>query len=562
LRRYVDVSLQQICALFSMISPSSSNPRRSPEESNVRKLGRLLIISLAVSAYKLLSPPVALAQTTPFVFAHYHLPYCVGVTGGCPSTAAGLQAAYTNDITNAIALGIDGFALNAGSWISQENRYPANVAAFYAAADAYNAAHGTNFKLFVSPDLSGGASYWTQSDFVNLLNKYCSDPAQLTVHGKCVLSGWNIDTGYNGAQYRSMFAASNVGASGVFFVPGFNGQGTSTALGSSWLPYIDGVFAFDCCATNSINASGGNGTSITQAVSYAAAIRAAGNGYNGFPLIYMAGTTTHYWETASSYNWYMETNGFLGLENYWNQIIQTTKPDWVEAFTWSDVGESWEAPVTGLSNFQGNSSPQGGGTALQAYYIQWLKTGVQPPIVVDQLYYSYRVNPAAMSCTGHVEGKVAGGVPVLDDVYVTTLLAPGNSATLTVNAGAGQQTNSVGPGITNTGIPFLAPATPSFTLTRDGVTEISLTGPPITNLGGPCNFYPVTGVGFSNGYTYPPYALGALTLAPSSTLSPSPTTTSSTTPTSPTSTPPASPSPTSTPTPAPTPTPTPTLRGF
>jgi glucan endo-1,3-alpha-glucosidase len=520
----------------------------------MRKLCRLLVILLGLCSYRLLVPSVALAQKTPFVFAHYHLPYCVGVTGGC---SGDLETGYTNDIANAIALGIDGFALNAGSWISQENRYPANVAAFYSAADAYNAAHGTNFKLFVSPDLSGGTSYWKQSDFVNLLNTYCSDPAQLTVQGKCVLSGWNINTGYTGAQYRSMFAASNVGAAGVFFVPGFNGQGTNAALGSSWLPYVDGVFAFDCCATNSINASGGNGTAITQATSYAAAIRAAGNGYNGFPLIYMAGTTTHYWETASSYDWYMETNGFVGLESYWNQIIQTTKPDWVEAFTWSDVGESWESPVTGLSTFQGDSSPQGGGTALQAYYIQWFKTGVQPPITTDQVYYSYRVNPAAMSCTGHVEGNVAGGVPVLDDVYVTTLLASGSPATLTVNAGAGAQTYLRGAGITNTAIPFLAPATPSFTLTRNGVTEISLTGPLITNSGGPCNFYPVTGVGYSNGYTYPPYAVGDLTLAPQS-ANPSPSATTTPSPTaSPTSAPTLTPtpSPTATSTPSPTPRP-------
>ena len=456
------------------------------------------------------SPSPSSPLTGHLLFGHYHLPYCVA-TNGCASTEAGLQAGYTLDIQNAIALGFNGFVLNGGLYTSP---YPTKIQAFYAAADAYNSAHGTNFKLMVSPDMSGGSSDWSQSQLVSLLNTYCSDPAQFTYQGKCVLSAWQANTGYPAATWRSMFAASNVGASGVFFVPELSlGQPLSTSVINTWKPYIDGFWAIECCQTTPIGNAAGQ--TLANSLIDHTNIRGAGNGYNGFPLIYMGTSQTHYWESASGYLQYSETQGTIGIQNEWNQIINTTQPDWVEAFTYSDLGESWQSPFTGNTQLPGNAaSPQGGVAALQAYYAHWWHSGAQPAIHTDQLYYAYRLSPIAMSCTGHQRGNLAGGIAPVDDIYLTTLLSPGNAATLTVDTNGTISTYSVPAGITNTAVPFAVGATQTFKLTRNGTTEISLSGPPITNSGGTCNYVSATGVGYSNGYVYPPYAAGALTLAP------------------------------------------------
>lgn len=74
-------------------------------------------------------------------------------------------------------------------------------------------------------------------------------------------------------------------------------------------------------------------------------------------------------------------NSFL-LRNLWN-IAMRDKADWVFMDTWSDYTETPMAPSTYIGYVPFD---------LNAYYSQWFKTGKQPEIVRDRLYYIYRRN--------------------------------------------------------------------------------------------------------------------------------------------------------------------------
>ncbi|HEY3376963.1 MAG TPA: endo-1,3-alpha-glucanase family glycosylhydrolase, partial [Armatimonadota bacterium] len=81
---------------------------------------------------------------------------------------------------------------------------------------------------------------------------------------------------------------------------------------------------------------------------------------------------------------YWESSNTEAFRNLWMSAI-TGGADWIDGITWSDYGEATEiAPSTGT---------QYGFYDLFAYYNVWFKTGVQPKIVRDVLYYCYRIMP-------------------------------------------------------------------------------------------------------------------------------------------------------------------------
>lgn len=78
--------------------------------------------------------------------------------------------------------------------------------------------------------------------------------------------------------------------------------------------------------------------------------------------------------------WEAEGSGLL--RNLWT-LARRDKADWVFMDTWSDYTETPMAPSTYIGFVPYD---------LNAYYSQWFKTGKQPEIVRDRLYYFYRRN--------------------------------------------------------------------------------------------------------------------------------------------------------------------------
>ncbi|MFA6292569.1 MAG: endo-1,3-alpha-glucanase family glycosylhydrolase [Victivallales bacterium] len=80
--------------------------------------------------------------------------------------------------------------------------------------------------------------------------------------------------------------------------------------------------------------------------------------------------------------WAQESENSSLLRGLWEQAI-TDKADWAFIYTWSDYTEQAMAPSTFIGFVPYD---------LNTYYSQWFKTGRQPKIVRDTLYYFYRRN--------------------------------------------------------------------------------------------------------------------------------------------------------------------------
>ncbi len=209
--------------------------------------------------------------------------------------------------------------------------------------------------------------------------------------------------------------------------------------------------------------------------------------------LYMAPICLQFW--GANAGRYYEYSGFSGMRAMWMDAIQVSHPEWVEIITWNDFIEgTYVSPIDdpasdAKANDLGSSAAppstlhffhtHSGATSLLAYFIQWYKTGVQPAIKNDQVYWAYRTQLASGS---DAKSMKAYG-PVANRIYVTAnLTAP---AVLHVSFGKTSQSVNLPAGSTDLEVPALAEGTPSFELTRgasflahaSGVDPISEHGP-------------------------------------------------------------------------------------
>jgi len=166
----------------------------------------------------------------------------------------------------------------------------------------------------------------------------------------------------------------------------------------------------------------------------------------------------------------------------WMDAINVTHPEWVEIITWNDFIEgTYVSPIDDPNkypgaNFLGSTGvpistlgyfhSHKGATALLSFFIRWYKTGVEPVISHDAIYYFYRTQlkdaDAGSPPVAHKFG------PVADLVYITAnLTAP---AELRVTAGGQTRTLHLQAGSTDVQTPILAGDPPFFQLIRNGRT--------------------------------------------------------------------------------------------
>src|SRR5262249_41646162 len=140
--------------------------------------------------------------------------------------------------------------------------------------------------------------------------------------------------------------------------------------------------------------------------------------------ISMASFAPHYWghKQLSVGRRYYESQGGEGTELQWSQLI-ANQPDWVELVTWNDFHEStYLSPVddsgkyfTELRSPRRNS--HAGYLELCKYYITWFKSGQQPPIDRDVLFYFYRIHPKDLKISNEIPVSFFGEVE--DQLYLT-----------------------------------------------------------------------------------------------------------------------------------------------
>lgn len=431
--------------------------------------------------------PGALAAEPPqhYVFANYMV--CFATYGG--ATTEG----FKREIREAQDAGIDGFSLDIGAWSGPYTYYKERVKLIYAAADELK----SGFKLFPFIEFSD------PSDVLDLVRSYGHRAPTLWYKGRLVLSAWGMNdvpsAGWPGANWTNGTNGilSQLQSNGypVWFTPHFwpepvselpafsDGQNLLAKYG-----YLDGLFLF---------CPGGLPAQIVQCnANYNRAAHAAGK-------MFMACVSPHYWGWLQPSNGrrYFETYGGEGIVRQWNAIV-ANQPDWVNLVTWNDFNEStYVSPVEdpGLYFHQlvapvRNSHK--GYLELSKRYITWFKTGREPPIDRDALFYFYRTHPKNAVASNTNEVRVAMFFGDVQDVLYTTVLLV-EPADLEIVSGGTSSTNSLPRGLHHVRTPF-APGGQQFTLRRGGAQVLSVAGPPIHSQVALYDFFPASGYAYGS----------------------------------------------------------------
>jgi glucan endo-1,3-alpha-glucosidase len=427
---------------------------------------------------------VSAANSPHYVFAHYMV---------CYADYGANVAGYERDIQEAQAAGIDGFVLDVGTWNDPSLMYyNQRVELIYQAAERL----GNGFKL------SFFVEFWNPTNITNLVVTFANRTNTFWYQGKIVLSAWgmnNVPTeGWVGVDWTNT-VLNPLQSAGypVFFIPHFwppyarelpsysDAEFLLTQDGS----FVQGLFLF---------LADGLPYQFAQCVSnYTSALHSAGK-------TFMASYTPNYWGNAqpTAGRRYCESDGGEGTMIEWQSII-ANQPDWVNLVTWNDFNEStYVSPILNPEQYLYGegflATPHrychAGYLELSKYYISWYKTGRQPPINQDALFYFYRSHPQ------HAVASDTNDIPVTwwfgdvqDVIYNTVFLtAP---AQLVVSSGGNLSTNTLAAGIQSLRTPF-APGPQSFTLLRNGTNLLYVQGPTILPQITNYDFFPASGYAY------------------------------------------------------------------
>jgi hypothetical protein len=440
--------------------------------------GAVLTCSTALAAQVSTSDQPARSSTASqhLVFAHYMV---------CYATHSESLESYQREIREAQAAGIDGFALNVGAW-SREPHYPRCVRLIYRAAQEL----GTGFKLFFSVDMSN------VPDILDMVRTYARHPNQFVYRGRIVISTFSQERLAWKEQILTPLKQEGID---VFFVPYFYPRPQATELPD--YATVTQLLQHHAGTANGLFYFGAAGTSQQLAAAntaYAKALREAG-------LLFMASYTPTYWgHTQRPGRRYFETEGGEGTAHQWQALI-VANPNWVEIATWNDFNESsYVCPVENPGRYFAEllTPPRpchAGYLELSKYFIAWYKTGRQPPISRDSLFYFYRPHPRDALATRDDRPVTSRIGEVTDTLYVTTFLtAP---AELSVYSGDTQTRHSAAAGMQHLRIPF-APGPQRFELTRHNERILAAQGDPIDAEIERYNFFTTTG--FAYGPVAPP----------------------------------------------------------
>ena len=405
----------------------------------------------------------------------------------------GKIAAYQREIQQAQALGIDGFALNVGGWLS-EPHYIRYVAEMFEAAIRLN----TGFRLMFSADF---CCHNTAADAEDMMRRFAGNPRYAPFYfargGKFVLTtfagdklgpaGWekvraDLATGANPSLQSVQQAPSPADAApsnkplSIFLVPAFFWGGELPARSDvekgfhDWSKTIDGSFYW---GISGVPGSGGALDQVKSSEAYGSVVHGGGR-------LYMAPICLQFW--GPNANRYYEYSGGAGMRAMWMDAIRVTHPEWVEIITWNDFVEgSYISPIDdpnrypGVADVGGAGVPKGlqgffhshaGAAELMRYYLEWYKTGKQPVLTHDTVFWFYRTQSENTNAGAPpVEHRYG---PVADRIYLTANLTV--AATLRVRAGDAVTSLEVPAGSTDVSVPFVAGQTPSFELVRGGKT--------------------------------------------------------------------------------------------
>jgi len=446
-----------------------------------------------------LQSPASESESRRMVFAHYLV---TNQDYQDNSTAEAKVRAYMKEIRQAQAIGIDGFALNVGSWLSSgapAEYYIAYSSQMFEAAARLN----SGFKLMFSADFCCGNQ---ASDAEDMMRRFVNYPRFADVYfrhdGKYVLTTFagdalgvatwqmiksDLATGSNPstATVDPSWAPTTVAVAGkpsnapvqIFFVPAFfaafGGElPTESEIQSgfnTWKRVVDGLFYWGIAG---VPGSGGPLDQIPSSEAYASVLHSAGK-------LYMAPIAFQFWGADAAR--YFEYSGYQGMRDLWMNAINVTHPEWVEIITWNDFIEgTYVSPIDDpnkypFANFlveSGLPTQPGplryfhshvGAWALLPYFIEWYKTGRQPDIHENSVFWAYRTQSVNDNAASGIPALGTLNGPIADEIYVTANLA--QAGTLTVTSGTLTTSFNMFPGSTDVKAPFMDGDPPVFNFT-------------------------------------------------------------------------------------------------
>jgi glucan endo-1,3-alpha-glucosidase len=477
---------------------------RKTRVSPVGVLGAVLLLTLVCGLRS------SAQQQRRMVFAHYLL---TNQDYQDNSTAEAKVRAYMKEIQQAQAIGIDGFALDVGSWLSSgagAEYYIAYASQMFEAAVRLN----SGFKLMFSADFCCGNQASDAEDMMRRFVNYSRFAQVYYVHdGKYVLTtfagdslgvaGWqkiksDLATGANPSTgtVDPSWTATTVDVTGapsnapmrIFLVPAFfaafGGElPTQSEIQSgfnTWKPVVDGLFYWGIAG---VPGSGGSLDQIPSSEAYASVLHGTGK-------LYMAPIAFQFWGSDAAR--YFEYSGYQGMRDMWKNAINVTHPDWVEIITWNDFIEGTNvSPMDDPNKYQfanflvqsGLPTQPGplnyfhshvGAYALLPYFIEWYKTGRQPDIDKNSVFWAYRTQSVADAAASGVPALGTLNGPIADKIYVTAnLIQPG---TLTVTSGTLTTSFNLSPGSTDVQAPFMDGNPPVFNFTPNDKNCSALIG--------------------------------------------------------------------------------------
>lgn len=356
----------------------------------------------------------------------------------CYAAMGTSRAAYAKEIDAAKSMGLDGFALNVGSW-SEEPMYKQRVERIFSAA----AESAPTFRLFLSLDMSGSL---TAADIYAMVRAFASRTNYLRIQGRPVLSTFGgQDRG--AAFWFAVLAKLRDAGIHPYFIPYFfvtpvTEHPSRVVLEANyltrWRGLVDGLFYFGAAGTPD-ELSRTNST-------FAEVARSAGIGF-------MASITPEYWGRAQIRDGrrYFEFGGGRGLSSEWENFV-ALNAHWVELVTFNDFKEGTYAypfapsEMIGLRGTQERdyTKDHRGYAALVSYYLHKWKADRPPTGGRNFVVYSYRPHSASASVAGDV--RVSSVVGQVNDSLSLTTVAT-EPYELTIGAAGWERTLNIAPGV-------------------------------------------------------------------------------------------------------------------
>jgi len=163
---------------------------------------------------------------------------------------------------------------------------------------------------------------------------------------------------------------------------------------------------------------------------------------------------------------FSESNNTVLFRELWMKAIQNNVP-YVQVITWNDYSESTEISPSSGTQFLFYD--------LATYYITWFKTGREPTITRDAIYYSHRrqiVAPGMVVQPGDRPMQLRGATPVHNQIELVALLT--RPAILQIEIAGKRFERRVRAGLATLQVPATL-GRPVFRILRNDHTELEKT---------------------------------------------------------------------------------------